>query len=116
MPKRRGFLLIAGAAAAFSGCTVGPDYQVPDVTIPQRFDAQGTADPKSAALAGPDASVVLWWRSLKDPTLNALVERAVASNFDIEAALARVQKARMEEVTIMGAALPQVGISAGIAA
>jgi NodT family efflux transporter outer membrane factor (OMF) lipoprotein len=35
---------------------------------------------------------------------------------DIEAALARVQRARIQEVVVIGAALPQVGISAGIAA
>ena len=44
------------------------------------------------------------------------MDRAVASNLDIEAALARVQRARIQEVAVIGAALPQVGISAGIAA
>jgi NodT family efflux transporter outer membrane factor (OMF) lipoprotein len=43
--------------------------------------------------------------------VNALVERAVATNLDIEAALTRVQRARMEEVVVLGAALPQVGVS-----
>jgi NodT family efflux transporter outer membrane factor (OMF) lipoprotein len=114
--KRCWFLLNVGAALAFSGCAVGPDYWPPDVTTPQRFEAQPRANTKSTTLAGPDANVVLWWRALKDRTLNALVERAVASNLDIEAALARVQSARIQEVAVISAALPQVGISAGIGA
>jgi NodT family efflux transporter outer membrane factor (OMF) lipoprotein len=116
MPNRNWFLLLAAAAFVFSGCTVGPDYQPPGVSLPKRFETQATADLGPAALRGPYASIALWWRALKDPALNVLVERAVASNLDAEAALARVQKARLEEIAVIGAALPQVGVSAGIAA
>jgi NodT family efflux transporter outer membrane factor (OMF) lipoprotein len=59
---------------------------------------------------------VRWWRALNDRALDSFVDQAVASNLDIEAALARVQRARIQEVAVIGAALPQVGISAGIAA
>src|ERR1700704_2467950 len=116
MPKRCWFLLLVGVAIGFSGCSVGPDYQPPDVSVPRHFATQSTANPRSAALTGPDADLVQWWRALNDRALDAFVDRAVASNLDIEAALARVQRARIQEVAVIGAALPQVGISAGIAA
>ena len=116
MPKRCWFLPLVGAAIGFSGCAVGPDYQPPDVSVPRHFATQPTANPRSAALTAPDADLVRWWRALNDRALDAFVDRAVASNLDIEAALARVQRARIQEVAVIGAALPQVGISAGIAA
>jgi NodT family efflux transporter outer membrane factor (OMF) lipoprotein len=116
MPKRCWFLLLVGVAIGFSGCSVGPDYQPPDVSVPRHFATQSTANPRSAALTAPDAGLVQWWRALNDRALDAFVDRAVASNLDIEAALARVQRARIQEVAVIGAALPQVGISAGIAA
>jgi len=116
MPKRCWLLLPAGAAVGFSGCAVGPDYQPPDVAVPRHFASQSTANSKLATPTGPDTNVVLWWRGLNDRTLNVLVERAVASNLDIEAALARVQRARIQEVAIIGPALPQIGVSAGIGA
>ncbi|HEX4917538.1 MAG TPA: efflux transporter outer membrane subunit [Limnobacter sp.] len=37
---------------------------------------------------------VQWWTGFRDPTLNALVERAIADNFQIAAAAGRVQEAR----------------------
>jgi NodT family efflux transporter outer membrane factor (OMF) lipoprotein len=115
MPKRCWFLPLVGAAIGFSGCAVGPDYQPPDVPLPRHFATQSTANPSSAALTAPDAELVRWWRALNDRALDAFVDQAVASNLDIEAALTRVQRARIQEVAVIGAALPQVGISAGIA-
>ena len=116
MPKRCWFYLLAGAALGFSGCAVGPDYQPPGVSVPTHFATHPIANPKSSALTTPDAELVLWWRALNDRALDAFVDRAVASNLDIEAALARVQRARIQQVAVIGLALPQVGTSAGTAA
>jgi NodT family efflux transporter outer membrane factor (OMF) lipoprotein len=113
--RRCWFLLVGGAAIAISGCAVGPNYQPPEVAVPQGFEAQARANQKSTTLPEPDPNVVLWWRPLKDRTLDGLVERAVASNLQIESALARVQRARELEVAVIGAALPQIGISGAIA-
>jgi NodT family efflux transporter outer membrane factor (OMF) lipoprotein len=113
MPKRGWFLLLAIGS---SGCAVGPDYQPPDVSVPRHFATQPAANPRPAALTAPDADLARWWRALNDRALDAFVDRAIASNLDIEAALARVQRARIQEVAVIGAALPKVGISAGIAA
>jgi NodT family efflux transporter outer membrane factor (OMF) lipoprotein len=93
-----------------SGCAVGPDYDLPTVGIPKFF---GTASLTPAvASAAADADFVRWWRSLHDRQLNALVERAIASNPDIEIALTRVQEARTQQVVVLGAMLPTVGGSA----
>lgn len=43
---------------------------------------------------GRTIAVAHWWTVLQDPTLNRLVEEAVANNVDIAAAVARVDEAR----------------------
>ena len=79
------------AASAFvwlSGCADGPNYELPALGIPKFF---GTAT-LTSAVAGPPtaADFVRWWQNLRDRQLTAFVDRAVASNPDIEIALDRV--------------------------
>ena len=111
-------LLVAGAFMWLSGCAVGPDYELPGAAVPKLFGSpslmQGAATTSPPATAH-SAEFVRWWQTLHDPHLNALVERAVVSNPDIEIALTRVQEARSQEIVVIGAALPMVGGSAAIA-
>lgn len=113
--RKRWLTFLAGAAASLSGCAVGPDYRPPDIFVPTSFGAASQV----SSYAGPTtvaASSVRWWQALNDRQLNALVDRAVASNLDIEAALTRVQRARTEEIVVFNSLLPKVGVSAGVAA
>ena len=106
-------LLVTGAFIWLSGCAVGPDYELPAVAVPTVF---GTASLTPAvASASTAADFVRWWQVLHDPRLNALIERAVASNPDIEIMLTRVQEARSREIVVVGAMLPTAGGSAAIA-
>ena len=108
------FLFMVGAAAYLAGCAVGPDYVTPDFRVPTQFSALRTpASTAAGTKAAPTADLAQWWRAFRDPELNSLVERAVAANPDIEIALTRVQEAREREIVVLGAALPQIGISAG---
>src|SRR5208282_5021765 len=110
MVSRSRALLIIGAAVWFSGCAVGPDFELPTVGVPKSF---GTASLTSATDNPPAAAdFVRWWQVLHDSRLNALIERAVASNPDLEIALTRVQEARTEQIVVLGALLPTVGASA----
>jgi NodT family efflux transporter outer membrane factor (OMF) lipoprotein len=113
--RKRWLLFLACGAVSLSGCAVGPDYLPPDVLVPARFGAAS----EISSYEGPPTAVTSstrWWQALHDRQLNALVERAIASNLDIEAALTRVQRGRTEEIVVLNAALPQVGVSAGVAA
>src|SRR5215831_6464988 len=105
-------LLLTGALIWLSGCAVGPDYEPPVVAVPQVF---GTASLTPAVASAPLADFVRWWQALHDPQLNALVERAVVSNPDIEIMLTRVQEARTREIVVLGGMLPTVEGSAAIA-
>jgi NodT family efflux transporter outer membrane factor (OMF) lipoprotein len=106
-------LAVIGAAVWLCGCAVGPDYELPIVGVPKYF---GTAS-LNPAVAGPPAPAdfVRWWQALHDRKLSALIDRAVISNPDLEIALARVQAARIQQIVVIGAMLPTVGGSAGIA-
>ena len=95
-------------AAALGGCAVGPSYETPDVPAPGTFAAASPA-------VSQGAEIERWWRSLGDPELDSLVERAVTANPDVEIALTRLQEARTEEAVLLGYALPEVTAAGGAA-
>ncbi len=78
---------------ATSGCaTVGPDYFRPDVSMPDRWNAETEV---SLTDSGTDAKMLAeWWSTFNDPELSSLIERAVAGNLDLKNARARVREAR----------------------
>ena len=63
---------------------------------------------------GQDASAhqsLAWWESFADPTLNKVVEAALASNFDLRQAVARVQQARARARIARAASFPLIAPS-----
>ena len=73
----------------FSACTVGPNYERPELAIPSAWKEaqQKGIDTQSAELSR-------WWTAFNDPLLNSLVERAVKSNLDLRIAEGRIREAR----------------------
>ena len=47
-----------------------------------------------ARATSPAASLDAWWRAFADPTLNELMEEAVAGNTDVASAKAKIREAR----------------------
>src|SRR5208282_2856944 len=65
---------------------------------------------------GPElasADLTQWWRSLRDPELNSLEDRALLANLDLEIALNRIQEARAALAVIANQALPVGGVTGG---
>ena len=104
--------LALALAASLGGCAVGPDYQPPAVLTPGGFVAEAAVGSSRVYGAG-GVDIRQWWRSLRDPELNSLVDRALASNFDLEIALDRVQEARARVFGTASEALPVVDAVAG---
>jgi multidrug efflux system outer membrane protein len=73
---------------SLSACTVGPAYQRPPVSVPETFYGASGA-PSSQSLA--DAR---WFDVFGDPVLRSLIEEALAKNYDLRIAVARVEEAR----------------------
>ena len=91
-PIQRYVGMLAAAILALTGCAaVGPDYVPPVMTASPAWNTplQGgvTTDAHSQNLA-------TWWKTLNDPDLSGLIERAVAGNRDLKSAGARVREAR----------------------
>ena len=81
-------LLLCFLTELFSGCMVGPDFQRPEVEMPQEWSKSvpwGTENYEELSQ---------WWTLFEDQTLNWLIDKAVSSNLDIKLAIARVSQAR----------------------
>ena len=113
MNRRLGTVLasLTVSVLVVASCSVGPAYRTPKPDVPDRFVASTQAAPGAAVGAGVSPTVpdlASWWKSLNDPELDSLVDRAVKNNFDIEVALVRLQQARTYEAEVVGHALPEV--------
>lgn len=89
--------------AALAGCTVGPDYQKPEVKTPEKF-----SETAGAKVAAEHADLAAWWTSFGDATLDSLVGRAIEANLDLELAGARVREARAQAGQTRADRYPQV--------
>lgn len=68
---RRGLLLLL-AALMLSGCMVGPDYEAPGVPVGEEW----VGPPEAMLVEDGSPAATNWWKSLRDPVLDELVERA----------------------------------------
>jgi multidrug efflux system outer membrane protein len=72
-----------------AGCTtVGPDYQRPEMDLPDKFVEKETETAGAQAPVPPE-----WWTLYGDATLNELVAGARTRNADVRLAAARVREA-----------------------
>lgn len=99
-------LLLVAFTLLIAGCAMGPDYQRPDVNLPQHF----SSDPENQNAASlADQS----WRMLfADPQLQQLIERALNQNRDVKIAVQRVIAARANAGAAGLARLPQINAGA----
>lgn len=92
-----------------TGCVVGPDYKTPDLAVPTHWGSKATSKPSQT----PQLSQ--WWKRLKDPTLDALIAEAIASNLDVATAKAKIREARATYREQRGALLPTASGTASAA-
>lgn len=81
-------------------------YSAPVVAVPDTW--KGTV-PQTAVAADPH--LAQWWKELRDPQLDRLVERAVAGNLDLRAAAAAVREARARRGVAVADRMPTVNAS-----
>ncbi|MCO4892062.1 efflux transporter outer membrane subunit [Cupriavidus sp. WGtm5] len=103
----RAWMLAACAVATLGGCAIGPNYQrpqTPDV-------AQYRLDTGALAIAADSD----WWNQFNDPALNALVDAALAGNYDVRIAAARIDEFRGQLMVARSGFFPQLNLSAAAA-
>jgi len=90
-----------------TGCTLGPDYKRPSVTIPDNYRGLQGAPTKDSLADLP------WWEVFKDPVLQELTKEALANNYDLRTAAARVEEARTQVGIARSFFYPQVNLNGG---
>jgi len=69
------------------GCAVGPNYTKPKISVPDTYRDQ-VGIPEATSLAD-----LPWWEIFQDNALKGLIEEALANNYDLRTAAARVEQA-----------------------
>jgi len=110
-PSSLGVAVILGIV--LGGCTVGPDYRQPNLSVPPSFATPSAPEVSTVASeatrpdeAHPLIDLAQWWKSFDDPVMQSLIERATQANLNLEIALTRVQTARTMEAVAIAEALP----------
>ncbi|HWD30828.1 MAG TPA: efflux transporter outer membrane subunit [Pseudomonas sp.] len=104
--------------SALSGCSLTPDYTLPDdpgtwmykeapALPPNQAGAWKPAQPAEAQLRGQ------WWRVFDDPRLNQLEEQAALANPGLQAAAARLKQARALQRDARAEKLPRIDAAFG---
>lgn len=104
-------LALVAMALSLSACTLGPDYQRPDVPMAAEFkQAEGwkVAAPADALQRGE------WWTLYGDAELNSLVGRLNVSNQNLAAAEAQYRQARALVRGARSQLFPTIGGSGGV--
>ena len=83
MSRRAAFVLAAGL---LSGCALGPDYERPELDVPE-----GYIQPIDQ---GESFANVPWWEIFEDSQLEALIRMALEESQDIRIAVARIEEFR----------------------
>lgn len=82
--------LLLAIATLLAGCTVGPDYQRPAISLPAAFSHTAI----STTATAPSATLSrAWWKAFNDPILDQLIDSALVNNADIQLASARIEEA-----------------------
>jgi multidrug efflux system outer membrane protein len=93
-----------------SGCTVGPDYQQPQPTMPAAWSSAA-----EDGISREPVDIVRWWDLFGDTQLQTLVAGSVSANKNLRLAEARVREARAQWRAAGAASWPAVGASGSYA-
>lgn len=94
------FCLCTAALLALAACNLGPDYARPEPAMPEAYTQSF-----SAAQVWPDTQ---WWRGFHSADLDRLIADAQEANFDLKAAIARVEQADAQLTQAGAPLLPAV--------
>jgi multidrug efflux system outer membrane protein len=87
----RNHWIVAIALLMLTGCTVGPNYKRPPVTVPGGYRGLAPdSGPETIASIGDEK----WWTVFQDEQLQALIREALSQNYDVRIAAARVLQAQ----------------------
>ncbi|MGD9292894.1 MAG: efflux transporter outer membrane subunit, partial [Gammaproteobacteria bacterium] len=95
--------LILSSILAVGGCTLTPDYERPELDVPEDY-----VQPDRA---GESIANVEWWNLFEDQALQQLINTALEENKDLGVALSRIESARQAVTAVRANQFPFISIS-----
>src|SRR6202050_4405183 len=108
--KKTAFLGILAVLVLEAGCMMGPKYKRPAVDVPQEYRAPAPEQAAQASSLGNEQ----WWQVYQDPVLTQLIHTAIAQNYDVRIAAARVLEAQAQVGITRANQLPSANVGSDI--
>ncbi len=96
-------VLLLASILALGGCTLTPDYERPELDVPQDF-----VQPDQA---GESIANIEWWDLFQDEQLQQLINTALEENKDLGVALSRIESARQAVTVVRANQFPFISVS-----
>ncbi|HSZ60742.1 MAG TPA: efflux transporter outer membrane subunit [Terriglobales bacterium] len=110
MMKNTTLLGILAVLVLEAGCMMGPKYKRPTVDVPQEYRAPAPERASQASSLGNEQ----WWQVYQDPVLTQLIHTAIAQNYDVRIAAARVLEAQAQVGITRANQLPSASVGADV--
>ena len=101
---------IVALLALEAGCMMGPKYKRPAVNVPQQYRTPSPQQAVAASSLGNEQ----WWQVYEDPVLTQLIHTAIAQNYDVRIAAARVLQAQAQVGITRSNQLPSASVGADV--
>jgi len=108
--KNTTLLAILAVLVLEAGCMMGPKYKRPGVDIPQEYRAPAPQEASQASSLGNEQ----WWQVYQDPVLTELIHTAIAKNYDVQIAAARVLEAQAQVGVTRANQFPSANVGADV--
>ena len=107
MTSRLRKLALMSLAAMLSACAMGPDYERPEVPVPDSWESSDTP--------GLSIATLDWWEVFHDERMVELIETALRNNRDLAIAMAQIEEARASLGFVRADQFPNLDGAAGAA-
>jgi multidrug efflux system outer membrane protein len=108
--KKTALLGILAVLVLEAGCMMGPKYKRPTVDVPQEYRAPAPQQSAQASSLGNEQ----WWQVYQDPVLTQLIHTAIAQNYDVRIAAARVLEAQAQVGITRSYQFPSASVGADV--
>ena len=108
--KKTALLGTVAVLVVESGCLMGPKYKRPTVDVGQEYRAPAPQQAAQASSLGNEQ----WWQVYQDPVLTQLIHTAIAQNYDVRIAAARVLEAQAQVGITRANQLPSASVGADV--
>ncbi len=101
--------LVLISTGLLSGCLMGPKYRRPAANVPPSYRAASPEQTTASSLGNEQ-----WWQVYQDPVLAELIHKALAQNYDVRLAAARILEAQAQLGIIRSNQFPSASVGSDI--